>query len=196
MEILNRLLEAIETGEVLNIKYNGGSQPGALREIAPISISNDKVSARCLTSNSTKTFYIEKIILSDFNSSENHISYDNDFVEIAKYEDLNSFYKSELNSLLNLGWRIENSEDSLSLHKTFKNGRLINKSEVSLQYEEFACDFVVDAETGKINAENIRKRERPWTLRATKMTTKTYSKLDKAIEVFLIQSKLLAPIQK
>lgn len=196
MEVLNRLIEAIDSGEILTVIYNGGSQPGSIREIAPISISDGKVSARCLTSQSTKTFYIEKIFFSENIPIQNTSNYDKNFLAQPKYKDLNTFYKSEFDAFSNLGWRVENTEDSLSLHKTFKNGRLINKSEVSLKYEEFTCDLLVDPETGIITEENIRKRERPWTLRATKMTTKTYTKLDKAIEVFLTQSKLLAPIQQ
>ena len=40
------LTEAIETGEVVKIKYHGGSQPGSLRQISPISIVGDDVVAR------------------------------------------------------------------------------------------------------------------------------------------------------
>lgn len=52
------LKEAVETGEILKIRYHGGSQPGRLfREIAPISVNSDKVRA----SGTVKTFLISKV---------------------------------------------------------------------------------------------------------------------------------------
>lgn len=54
--------EAISTGEVLTIRYHGGSSPGATRQIAPIRImSNGTVQARCFTSDAVKPFFIRKI---------------------------------------------------------------------------------------------------------------------------------------
>jgi hypothetical protein len=41
-----RLREAIKVGEVVKVVYNGGTQPGVLREIAPVSIRNGKVLSR------------------------------------------------------------------------------------------------------------------------------------------------------
>ncbi|MFO7875462.1 MAG: hypothetical protein R6U55_02625 [Desulfovermiculus sp.] len=52
---------AIDTGEVLRIQYHGGSQPGAIREIAPKSLKNGKVRAYCYSSESTKSFLLNKI---------------------------------------------------------------------------------------------------------------------------------------
>lgn len=60
-----RLQEAIDDGEELKVIYQGGSQPGSLREIAPISLKNGKVSARCFTSNAVKSFLLEKISIVD-----------------------------------------------------------------------------------------------------------------------------------
>jgi len=39
-EIKKRLQEAIDTGEVLDIVYQGGSQPGTIKEISLISIKS------------------------------------------------------------------------------------------------------------------------------------------------------------
>ena len=50
MDMEQKLKEAIEDGEVLRVKYAGGSQPGAQREIAPISVKVGKVRARYYTS--------------------------------------------------------------------------------------------------------------------------------------------------
>ncbi|WP_269685485.1 hypothetical protein [Flavobacterium lacustre] len=194
METLNILLEAINTGEVLDIKYNGGSQPGALREIAPISISNGKVSARCLTSNSTKTFDINKIEISKNFNSENEV-WKKDYIKTFKYQNLDDFFNAEFNELLKLGWHIEHTkEKTLSLHKIYKNGKIMKRKEVSLEFEKFAYDFVVNPETAEITCENERVRERPWIVRAEKHKTNTYANFDKALEIFLNYAEKLATI--
>ena len=61
MAIKQVLSEAIGTGEILTIIYNGGSQPGAQRQISPIKISGPIVVARCLSSDEIKKFSIPKI---------------------------------------------------------------------------------------------------------------------------------------
>lgn len=41
------LVDAIENKQSLTVVYLGGSQPGTLRNISPISINGDKLRARC-----------------------------------------------------------------------------------------------------------------------------------------------------
>ena len=69
MTVEDRLHAAIEDGEVLRITYAGGSQPGAERDIAPISIKDGKVRARCYSSNAVKMFVIDKVSLVGASSS-------------------------------------------------------------------------------------------------------------------------------
>ncbi|MDA6709672.1 hypothetical protein OSL02_25410, partial [Escherichia coli] len=57
------LLDAIENKKSLTVIYLGGSQPGTLRDISPISISEDKLRARCHSTNAVKFFNIGKIQL-------------------------------------------------------------------------------------------------------------------------------------
>lgn len=66
------LQEAITTGEVLRIRYEGGSQPGAERDISPISLKEGKVRARCYSSNAVKLFVIDKITILDQRISSNN----------------------------------------------------------------------------------------------------------------------------
>ena len=50
MSITDKLAKAVDAGEIVRIVYHGGSQPGTIREIAPIAVENNKVSALCLAS--------------------------------------------------------------------------------------------------------------------------------------------------
>ncbi len=57
----NLLSEAAQNGEILHVIYAGGSSPGSVRQIVPVKIEGDKVRARCIKSNKTKLYLIEKI---------------------------------------------------------------------------------------------------------------------------------------
>lgn len=66
---------------------------------------------------------------------------------------------------------------------------------MSLDYEEYTYDLVAGAD-GEVHEENMRKRERPWTVRGKNQDTKTYGHLDKAAEVFMEWAASLAPSTK
>jgi len=55
-DLRNRLLAAASAGEIVRIVYHRGSQPGTLREIAPIAISDNEVKASDLATGTDKTF--------------------------------------------------------------------------------------------------------------------------------------------
>lgn len=70
-KVLSRIESAIQTGEILTVTYNGGSQPGVVRQIVPVKFQeSDKVIARCLLSGMTKCFVIEKISIIDDETGE------------------------------------------------------------------------------------------------------------------------------
>lgn len=50
------LTAAVGTGEVVDIVYFGGNQPGTRREIVVTSVAGDNVKARCLATGLPKTF--------------------------------------------------------------------------------------------------------------------------------------------
>ncbi len=61
MDIKEYLLEKIDTGEVIEIIYNGGSKPGTLREICPVNFVEDKLSAIDIETEVRKTYILSKI---------------------------------------------------------------------------------------------------------------------------------------
>lgn len=64
---------AIKSGEILKIKYDGGNDPGGLREICPIEFEWDhKITALNLKDNIEKTFFIDKI---SFVSDDQYVTY-------------------------------------------------------------------------------------------------------------------------
>ncbi len=187
-----RLREAIESGEVLKVVYNGGSQPGAMREMAPISIKNGKVRARCFTSNAVKSFVIEKITVLQEENDLTPVEWNPEAQQIIRYDSIPDLLKKEKDVLTDLGWHVESDDSRLSLHRRFKNGNPMKGSDASLDYEEFTYDLVVGLD-GELHEENRRKRQRPWSVRGKNKDTRSYGSLDKAAELFLEWAESLAP---
>ena len=214
MNISDRLRQAIQAGEVLTVVYHGGSNPGAVRKIAPMEILGGKVSARCFTSEATKTFFIEQIAVIE-NSSVSHALTWTPQADQPKFGSLADFVSANSNDWLSGGWHIEHQEAQLSLHRKFKTGKPLKNYDVSLNYEEYASDWdcgrethihvslfgheehASDGDCGREThihmEENFRKRQRPWVVRAKNHDTSTYGSLDKATEMFLQHARNLAP---
>jgi len=184
------LQEAIDEALVLTVKYHGGSQPGTIRQISPISISNGKIRAICLSSNAVKTFVIDKI---EICSDENEVDkkWNPTHKDKFKYENLNSFIEQNKTDFEKQGWHVNFSENAISLHRSFRNGRILKGPDVSLAYEEYVYEFYIDLD-GK-ECEETKKRKKPWIVSAKGFQGAAYSKLDRAIERFIEQSNALSP---
>ena len=187
--IHDALLEAIENGKPLRVRYFGGSSPGAERELQPLAVKDGKVRARCIPSGETKTFVVEKMEL----AVEGVPS------ELAGtlpapptiYASVDEFVIHQSAYLQQLGWVVQREGETISLHRTFKNGKLIKTPDASLQFEAVTCDLVFDGEN--FIETNHRERSRPWIVHATNQTTKTLGDFGKAQLVFLEFAKSLAP---
>jgi predicted DNA-binding transcriptional regulator YafY len=192
MDVQKKLQEAIRSGEVLKVKYHGGSQPGSIRDIAPISVKSGKVRALCYTSNAVKTFSIDKIEILEGSAAQKEATWDINKENIVNYVSLEQLWNEKLSELESLGWHVEYNETTLSLHRRFKNGKPLKGSDVSINFEEFDYDYIA-GENGEIHKENERKRVRPWVVRAKNKDTVTYGKLDKAVSLLLEHANALAP---
>jgi hypothetical protein len=60
-DVRDALQAVIDAHSTTIIIYDGGSAPGTARAIAPISLTQDKLIARCLESNKRKTFVLSKV---------------------------------------------------------------------------------------------------------------------------------------
>lgn len=189
-----RLWEAIKTGEVLGVIYHGGSQPGTLREISPISIKGGKVRARCFSSQTVKLFDIEKITIVDEEKQHEVSEWQSNAKPLQHYKSIADLLEKDEELLTRLGWHIESGKEFLSLHRRFKNGKPLKGSDVSLCYEEYTYDLVVDI-NGEEHKENWRKRVRPWTVRGKDKNTRAYGTLDVAATVFIDLAESMAPVK-
>lgn len=190
MIVEERLHAAIEDGEVLRITYAGGSQPGAEREIAPISIKNGKVRAQCYTSNAVKLFAIEKITLIGSSAGQ---PWSHEKAGQPTYENIDAAKQSHEKEWLEQGWMVEADNHCLSLHQLGKRGKVLKSPTVDLSYSAETSEWVYSLETDDFEEQNRRPRTRPWTLRAKGFETKTFKHLDVAVATMAQWAYELAP---
>lgn len=187
--ILDDLLRSIDNGEPLRVRYFGGSSPGSERELQPLSVKDGKVRALCTSSGETKTFVVEKMeLVVDGVASALAANFP---APVSLYSTVEEFVRNHSALFQELGWAMIHEGQSLSLHRTFKNGKLVQSPDVALQFEATTHDLVFDGE--QIMEANHRDRSRPWIVRAKKQNTKTFGDFGKAQVTFLEFAQSLAP---
>lgn len=192
MDVRQKLKEATETAEVLDIIYHGGSQPGKARKIAPIEITGEKVRARCYASNAVKTFIIQKIELISEANTQKSEGWEVGKIDHVSFDSLRQVYDEYFDQLQKLGWHVNINDSELTLHRVRKNGNPLKGHDVQLYYEEYSFDLVMGLD-GEFREENKQKRTRPFGVRAKSFSTKTFSILGKAVPIFLEQAEKLSP---
>lgn len=186
--ILEALLKAVENDESLRVRYFGGSSPGSERELMPLSIKDGKVRARCLSSGETKTFFIEKMeAVIDGVPSTLAASFPTPEPVYASVEE---FLNHQTAALQEMGWVVKRDGEFVTLHRTFKNGK-IRGSDVGLQYEEMIFDLVFDGD--KVIQANHRKRSRPWSVGGKNQASRAFGDFGKALRAFMELARSLAP---
>jgi len=165
MNIEELLEEAIGTGEVLKIKYYGGSSLGAIREIAPIQITGSKVRARCYTSNAVKLFMVDKIQPVDY-EIKNLVKMQEPVPAPAPSNNLVELYNEQLEWLESLGWDVvfEGDEQAIKLYKRYKNGKRYKRHEVCIFHSDVhkeivTTDVVLRFTVSGVSTENVEKKQ-------------------------------------
>ena len=188
MEI-DAILKAIKNVETLRIRYFGGSNPGAERDLVPVSVSEGKVRAVCMSSNETKTFALVKMELV-VDGVPSVLSSDYPPASPA-HATIREYAACEQENWSQLGWSMKFVDSVLSLHRSFKNGKVIQTPDIELRFEPIEFDLVFDGD--KVAETNHRERSRPWVLRAKGQTTKTFGDIEKAQIAFSAFANSLAP---
>lgn len=190
--IREKLQAACETGEVIRIVYHGGSQPGTLREISPILVSESDVHARDLAVGTTKTFKLSKIELADMTAGTPEY----DPIQPAVVEltgTIPEVLTDDVRRLESMGWHILFADNSISVHRCFKNGKPRKTADIELSYTEYTVDAFVDVHG--ILKEEKRKSIRPYRLASRNFASaKTFKNMSTAVAAFLNEAKLLAPV--
>ncbi|MFV0449820.1 MAG: hypothetical protein ACK5MF_15410 [Vibrio sp.] len=191
MNVEDAILNAIDRKQKLTVVYHGGRQPGSSREIGPISYNDDtgKVRAKCYTTGTVKSFLIHKMAISEHESVPER----EPDPEILHFDDIESAHSYLHDTLKSFGWVVafNESEQLISLHHSFKNGKIKKTLVVSIGYEEWTWDMIMD-ENGNFTRGDKHKKQRPWTVRAKGQTTSTFSDMSKAVDKFVHFAEKLA----
>lgn len=175
MNIVKRLKQAADAGEILAVIYNGGSQPGTRREIAPIKVTDKEIRARCYASGAVKSFKVGKLEICGEESRENPYEAND---KPTHYRDLIDALGTKKEELENLGWCVQLSEESISIYDYFKNGKA----------RKTATAGILKSSDSYL---------RPWYVFGPEMATaRTYGDLSKAVKIFLEQALNHAPAKK
>lgn len=187
MNIIETIKEHHKNGEVLKIVYNGGSQPGSVREIVVTALKEDSIRAAAIGSTLSKEFKINKIEIYDetlhksaelYTSGKKKIKYSN-------YQDVIDLHSKIFNEK-ELTAQVE--EDNFGLFGSYKNGKLKKRPEIAIEYHEFIYDDYYDPETDKFRS-GKHKAQKPWCVKAKGKTTRNYKHFEKAIETFIDYAK-------
>lgn len=169
----------LELNKEIKIVYNGGSQPGTIRNIIITSIENDDIKAICLITSKNKQFKLDKFEIYDQEKHKNHKDYEpgKKGEQSFTFEDLltNNYQK-----IKELGYLINQENKKFAFHTTFKNGKIKVKPEILLEYSEYVYEELFNPLTGD-SFENKRENTRPWSLRIKNKPTKTFKHIDKAL---------------
>ncbi|EAO5053315.1 hypothetical protein FZH48_16935 [Salmonella enterica] len=173
------LQNAIEANERVDIIYLGGSKPGSSRSIAPISISNDRVRAKCYSSNMVKYFDIKKIKLP---SSSPLVRYE-DYTE-KKYKTTQDVFDDFCVLYPDTRLICNYTETNISIFGYVKNGKRKSKRSISIEYYEKDPDTLSFRINANFEMESYKPKTRPWHVSGPLGNTIAYSDLHKAAMEF------------
>lgn len=191
MDKIVHIEDAISNGGALTIKYHGGSQPGSHRRITPLSIDKDRIMARCHATGQTKVFFIDKIELCVPGQDGPEWT---DQPQTPNLESLDEVHDKYSDTLEAMGWCVKFEADEeqacLSLHRCFKNGKIIKSPDASLSFHLYRDDEYFDGEKFvKPAVPTLRKH--PYTVRTKGGATRSFGRLDRAIESFMESAQAL-----
>jgi hypothetical protein len=192
MRTIRDLLDhAARTGEVIRIVYHGGSQPGTVREVTPIVVTELEMRAHDFASKMNKVFKLDKIEIPDLTSSPPE--YDPAYKpppEISR--SIKKEFVGKTEKLERLGWHVKLEEDAISLHRFFKNGKVRKGYEVLMRYEEFSVGLSVELD-GR-TTETRTQATRPYHVCSRRFAaSRSFGHMENAVALFTEEAATLAP---
>ncbi len=189
MDTNTAIEKAINRKTLLKVIYHGGSMKGQLRDITPISIKGDNIRARCHITNKIKTFKASRMEVMDQNGvlTEAIEKPASNVPNITTLKELSDFIKNDKKLS---EWHIVYEENSLSLHRKFKNGKALKSSALSLSYEDIGFDLIYEID-GSLTTE-VYEKNKPWHLHS-EIGKSNFKYIDNAIKKFLSHVQQISP---
>lgn len=187
------LASAAIAGEIVSIVYHRGSHPGTVREIVPLVVFDDEITARDLAAGLDKTFKLEHLELAGRDTVAR--AYDPTALPAVEAKlSVQDAVAPHIAVLESGGWTVELRDQRVSLSRCYlfyKNGRPRKSHIVTIGFEEFTVDAFDDADgRGLQMVERLSKR--PYYVTGTALQTRTFVHLSAAVQAFLAQAQKLA----
>ena len=183
---------AATAGEVVSIVYRRGSQPGAAREIVPLAVYDDEISAHDLAAGIDKTFKLEHLELAGPTTVAR--TYDPTAPPAVEAKlSVQEAVAPHIAALESIGWTVELAERRVSLNRSYlfyKNGKPRRRYVVTIAHEEFTVDAFDDAD-GRGLQTITRPSKRPYHVESTSLPTRTFVHLPGAVQLFLEEARNL-----
>lgn len=187
-ETERRLLEAVKSGELLTVAYDGGTQPGATRQIHPLKMFHNKVRAYCYSSNAEKDFFISKIKVQPAGTA---VSYE-DLAADGALDSVETFKAKYLPLFQARGWTIDHANESVKLFDHFKNKKPRKTPALTLAYEPTYTEIDwLSEDEGTIT----HQRQKPWYV-STRDSSSQFSNLQRALAKFIMLERELSPFRE
>jgi hypothetical protein len=183
-----RLLAAATSGEIVSIVYHRGSQPGTVREIVPLAVSDDEVRARDIAAGIDKSFKLAQLELATPGGTTRR--YDPAVASLDESLSIGSTLASHVPALQAMGWHVEVTDTCVSVHGFFKNGKPRKGADVMLMFNEWSVEPLDDG----VWQEPGVKSSRPFYLSSPSFErARTFARLSVAVPMFLEEARKLAP---
>ena len=182
------LLTAATAGEIVRIVYHRGSQPGTVREIMPLAITDDEVLARDLATGVDKSFKLMYVELAGPQTTSPVYDAGRPGEDTRT---LRAALDSHVSELRACGWHVETTDNSVSVHRCFKNGKPRKGPDVSILFNEFAIDAWDDGQGWR---EEAVRSTRPYYVSSPNFDrAHTFARMSLAVATFLDEARKLAP---
>lgn len=192
MDVRELLATAARAGEVVRLTYNGGSRPGAVREVVVLAIDGHRVVCAELPGRARKTFDIAKIAavaLSDGRAgTQAGASPAPEPSELpagcSTFQDYAAALRDEFAAA---GWNVEVTPTSMSVGRFYKNGKPRKSFAFSIYFADPAAPrWVWDEESNeRVLVSAPTGRERPWSLRGETDLGGSHKDMEPALRRFV-----------
>ena len=180
---------AIGSGEILTVRYGGGRQPGATRQIQPRARDEQFAEALCIATEIVKRYRLDKIEIMPPSSA---LTYDPLKPRQFEGHTLPDFVAAVRGDLEGLGWVVSAAESEVNVMRRFKNGKPMKTPDVTLRFSAFVFDLYAEAD-GTLREES-RPSKRPWYAGSGKKKRfSTFTTLPPAASLFMQLCRELAP---
>lgn len=119
--VTSYLRAALSRGEVVDIRYDAGSQPGTVRAIKVIRVDEDSIIARCVASNSNKTFKTASCVVPGPTDTK-RFDPARSIHAIRESEIINEPIAAAAEQIRTLGWDLEFDSKEAAVFKCRKSG--------------------------------------------------------------------------